>query len=491
MQDKLKDLGAALTFDDVLLTPNYSEVVPAQADTKTNLTRSIKLSIPLVSAPMDTVTEARLAISLALEGGIGVIHKNLSIEQQRKEVDKVKRHVTGMIVDPIVISPNQPVGEAFALVEKYGFSGFPVTDGDRLVGVLTNRDMRFETNLSKTVSELMTKERLITAPSGVSLDDAKRILHDNRIEKLLVVDDTGHLIGLITIKDIEKSIQSPNAAKDTKGRLQTGAAVGVDGDRDERVAELVRYGCDLVVVDTAHGHSKGVIDAVKAIKKRFGDLSVVAGNVATAEATKDLITAGADAIKVGIGPGSICTTRIVAGVGVPQITAIHECAKAATGTGVHIIADGGVKHSGDVVKAIAAGADTVMIGSLFAGVEESPGEKILFQGRVYKEYRGMGSIGAMSEGSADRYFQDKTIGGVKLVPEGVEGRVPYKGDLSFVVHQLVGGLRSGMGYSGAPTLESLQEKGRFIKISPAGLRESHVHDIQITKEAPNYSTGLD
>lgn len=487
MLNKFRDIREALTFDDVLLLPNHSEVVPVEVNTRTRLSKSIELNIPMISAPMDTVTEARLAIALALEGGIGFIHKNLSIEQQRKEVDKAKRHVTGMIVDPITINPDQKVGDVYRLVERYGFSGFPVTDGDRLVGILSNRDMRFETDTEKPVRELMTKERLITAPVGVSLEDAKSMLHENRIEKLLVVDDKGRLAGLITIKDIEKSLKFPNATKDSKGRLCVGAAVGIGADLEERVTELIRFGCDMVVVDTAHGHSKGVINAVRRVRKMSDDIQIAAGNVATPEGVRDLVEAGVNAVKVGIGPGSICTTRVVAGVGVPQITAVNDCAIEAAKTGVTIIADGGIKHSGDVVKAIAAGADCVMMGSLLAGVEESPGEKVLYQGRVYKEYRGMGSIGAMMEGSADRYFQDKRAYGVKLVPEGVEGRVPYKGELSFVVQQLVGGLRSGMGYCGAKDIEDLKRKGRFIQISSAGLRESHVHDVTITKEAPNYS----
>ncbi len=489
MKDKISDIRQALTFDDVLLQPNQSDVVPMEVDTGARLTRSIRLAIPLISAPMDTVTEGRMAIALALEGGMGFVHKNLTIEQQRKEVDRVKRHVTGMIVDPICLNPSQVVGDALRLCEKYGFSGFPVVDGDRLVGIVTNRDMRFETDLARPVSDLMTPgDRLVTASPDVTVEEAKQLLHERRVEKLLVADK-GRLVGIITIRDIEKSIAYPNATKDNKGRLCVGAALGVAGDRDERVAELVKYGCDLVVVDTAHGHSSGVINAVKSIRKTYPELQIVAGNVATAEAVRDLVKAGADAVKVGIGPGSICTTRIVAGVGVPQITAVNDCAVEGAKTDTPVIADGGIKHSGDIVKAIAAGAESVMIGGLFAGVEESPGEKILYQGRVYKAYRGMGSIGAMTEGSADRYFQDKKTNAVKLVPEGVEGRVPYKGELAFVVHQMVGGLRSGMGYCGASTIAELREKGRFVRISNAGLRESHVHDIQITKEAPNYTLG--
>ncbi|VAX21478.1 Inosine-5'-monophosphate dehydrogenase / CBS domain [hydrothermal vent metagenome] len=487
MQDKLSEIRTALTFDDVLLVPDRSEVIPAKVDVSTFLSRNIGLNIPLVSSPMDTVTEAKLAITLALEGGLGFIHKNLSIERQRKEVDKVKRHVTGMISDPITITPGMNIGEVRKLVEKYGFSGFPVTDGGRLVGILCNRDMRFEDDWGKKVDELMTRN-VVTATSDISMEEAKKTLHAHRIEKLLVVDDSNKLIGLMTIRDIEQSQKFPNSAKDEHGRLRVGAAVGVGPDMEERVAELVRYGCDIVAIDTAHGHHKTVSDSVKTIKKNHSDLEVVAGNVATAEATKALIKAGADVIKVGIGPGSICTTRIVAGVGVPQITAIMDCALEAAHTGTPIIADGGVKHSGDIVKAIAAGADSVMIGSLFAGVDESPGEKVMFQGRVYKEYRGMGSIGAMEKGSADRYFQENSkTSSVKLVPEGVEGRVPHKGELGFMVNQLLGGLRSGMGYCGAATVAELKEKARFTRISAAGLKESHVHDIVITKEAPNYS----
>ncbi len=487
MQDKFSEIRTALTFDDVLLVPDRSEVTPAKVDVSTLLSRNIGLNIPLISSPMDTVTEAKLAITLALEGGLGFIHKNLSIERQRKEVDKVKRHVTGMISDPITISPGMTIGEVRKLVEKYGFSGFPVTDGGRLVGILCNRDMRFEDDMSKKVDELMTR-KVITATSDISMEEAKKTLHAHRIEKLLVVDGSNKLKGLMTIKDIEQSKKFPNSAKDDQGRLRVGAAVGVGADMEERVAELVRYGCDIVAIDTAHGHHKTVSDSVKIIKKNHGDLEVVAGNVATAEATKELIKAGADVIKVGIGPGSICTTRIVAGVGVPQITAIMDCALEAAKTATPIIADGGVKHSGDIVKAIAAGADSVMIGSLFAGVDESPGEKVMFQGRVYKEYRGMGSIGAMEQGSADRYFQENDKNSsVKLVPEGVEGRVPHKGELGFMVNQLLGGLRSGMGYCGAATVAELKENARFTRISAAGLKESHVHDIVITKEAPNYS----
>lgn len=489
MKDKFRDIRLALTFDDVLLAPNFSEVLPAEVDTRTILTKRIGLNIPLISAPMDTVTEARLSIALALEGGLGIIHKNQPIERQRKEIDKVKRHVTGMIVDPITLDKGQKIGEAFKLSEKYGFSGFPVTSSGKLVGILSNRDMRLAANMEKPVSDFMTTgKNLITAKVGTTMEQAKRILHRRKIEKLLIVDKKGALAGLMTIKDIEESQKHPNAAKDKKGRLRVGGAIGAGPDGLKRAKELLKYGCDVIVIDTAHGHTKAVIDSVKALRAKFKDVQIIAGNVATAEATRDLIKAGANAVKVGIGPGSICTTRIVAGVGVPQITAINDCAVEASKKGIPIIADGGIKHSGDIVKAIAAGADVVMIGSLFAGVEESPGEKVLFQGRVYKEYRGMGSIGAMTEGSADRYFQDSKLASVKLVPEGVEGRVPYKGDLSFVIHQLVGGLRSGMGYCGSADIDKLQKKGRFVRISAAGLKESHVHGVQVTKEAPNYSS---
>lgn len=489
MENKFNDVRLALTFDDVLLQPDYSAVIPAQTDIKTRLTRKLELNIPLVSAPMDTVTEARLAIALALEGGIGIVHKNLPLEKQRKEVDKVKRHVTGFINDPITLDAGQKVGEAFRLVEKYGFSGFPVTRDGRIAGILSNRDMRFVTDMELPISQIMTPaEKLITAKTGTTVEEAKGILAEHKVEKLLIVDDKGALAGLITMKDIEKTLTHPYAAKDAKGRLRVGGAVGAGPDRKERAEELLRYGCDVLVVDTAHGHTKTVIETVRELRAMSDEVQIIAGNVATAEATRDLIDAGVDAVKVGIGPGSICTTRVVAGVGVPQITAVNDCAVEAAKHDVPVIADGGVKQSGDIVKAIAAGAECVMIGSLFAGVEESPGEKVLYEGRVYKEYRGMGSIGAMTEGSADRYFQDAKLSGVKLVPEGVEGRVPYKGELNFVVTQLMGGLRSGMGYCGAATIEELRQKGRFVRISAAGLKESHVHDVQVTKEAPNYST---
>jgi IMP dehydrogenase len=480
------NIKECLTFDDVLLLPGKSSVLPKEVDISTYITKKIKLNCPLVSAPMDTVTEAGLAIALAQEGGIGIIHKNLSIEEQVNEVDKVKRSVSGMIVDPITMSPNQSISEALDVMRKYQISGIPVIEGRRLVGILTNRDLRFETDLKKKIAELMTKEDLVTVAVGTTLEQSKELLHKNRIEKLLVVDKEGNLKGLITIKDIEKNRKYPNAAKDGFGRLIVGAAVGISNDRKDRVKALVKAGVDVVVVDTAHGHSEYVTKVIESIKGEYPDVQVIGGNVATPEGTEDLIKAGVDAVKVGIGPGSICTTRIIAGVGVPQITAITECSKAAEKYGIPVIADGGIKYSGDITKAIAAGARCVMIGSLFAGTEESPGEKILYQGRSYKEYRGMGSIGAMAEGSSDRYFQDMQFTETKLVPEGVEGRIPYKGSLSFTVHQLLGGLRAGMGYTGCRIIEELRKNAKFIRITQSGLRESHVHDVIITKEAPNY-----
>ncbi len=475
----------ALTFDDVLLLPAKSSVLPKDVDIRTQLTKKIALNIPLVSAAMDTVTEARLAIALAQEGGLGFIHKALSIERQAEEVDKVKKSESGMIIDPITISPDARISEALELMKKYRISGVPVTKGKKLVGILTNRDLRFETRMNLKVSDVMTKDRLITAPLGTTLEKAMTILQKYKIEKLLIVDKNYELRGLITIKDIEKKIKYPNACKDKLGRLRVGAAVGVV-DYSERVPALLKAGVDVVVVDTAHGHSQGVIDAVKAIKRKYPDLDVVAGNIATAEATRDLIRAGADAVKVGIGPGSICTTRIVSGAGVPQITAVMDCSREADKAGVPCIADGGIKFSGDITKAIAAGASCVMIGGLFAGTDESPGETILFQGRTYKLYRGMGSIGAMERGSKDRYFQSHEEEKAKLVPEGVEGRVPYKGPLAASVHQLIGGLKAGMGYTGCEDIKALRTRARFIKITNSGLRESHVHDVVITKEAPNY-----
>ncbi len=473
-----------LTFDDVLLVPAASEVLPKDVDVSTYLTRKIKLNIPLMSSAMDTVTEARMAIALAREGGIGVIHRNMSIERQALEVDKVKRSEHGVISDPIYLSPESPISEALLLMERYRISGIPVTENGRLIGILTNRDLRFEKDFSKPIGKVMTKENLITAPVGTTLEQAKEILQRHKVEKLPIVDEDFNLRGLITIKDIEKARQYPYSAKDGRGRLLVAAAVGVGFDGMERVDALVHAKVDVIVVDTAHGHSRPVIEMVKKIKKKYPEIDVVAGNVATAEGTRDLIKAGADAVKVGIGPGSICTTRVVAGAGVPQVTAIYDCAQVASRYGVPIIADGGIKYSGDITKAIAAGADVVMIGSLFAGTEESPGDIEIYQGRSYKVYRGMGSLGAMKEGSRDRYFQE---GQEKLVPEGVEGRVPYKGPLAETVYQLIGGLRAGMGYCGTRNIQELKTKTTFLRITPAGLRESHPHDVMITKEAPNYS----
>ncbi len=486
MLDGLPEI--ALTFDDVLLLPNRSSVLPKDVDVSTWLTKNIKINIPLVSAAMDTVTEAELAIALARQGGIGIIHKNMSIEEQAREVDKVKRSESGMIVHPITMRPWQKIGEALEVMARYKISGVPVTLEDgTLVGILTNRDLRFETDMEKRIDELMTKENLITVKEGITLEEAKKLLHKYRIEKLLVVDDDFKLKGLITIKDIEKIRKYPNACKDEIGRLRVGAAVGVGSDTIERVAELVNAGVDVICVDTAHGHSELVLETVRLIKKRFPEKDVIAGNVATPDGAEDLIKAGADAVKVGVGPGSICTTRVVAGVGVPQLTAIMWCAKVAKRYGVPVIADGGIKYSGDITKAIAAGADSVMIGNLFAGTKESPGEVVLYQGRSYKVYRGMGSIDAMKKGSKDRYFRDEfELDTKKLVPEGIEVRVPYRGPLADMVFQLVGGLRAGMGYCGAASVAELQKKARFVRITNAGLRESHVHDVIITKEAPNY-----
>jgi IMP dehydrogenase len=478
------DLMIGLTFDDVLLMPLKSSVLPKEVDISTMLTRNVRINVPIVSAAMDTVTESDLAIAVAREGGIGIIHRAMSPERQRSEVDKVKKSESGMILDPITIPPDAPISEALALMEKYRISGVPVTEKGKLTGIITNRDLRFETQFSKRVSEVMTKERLITASVGTDLDKAQKILHKYKIEKLPIVDKNNYLKGLITIKDIEKRKKYPNACKDAVGRLCVGAAIGTGEDSLLRAELLVKAGADVIVIDTAHGHTTPVINTLKAVKKRF-DVDVIAGNIATAEAARDLIKAGADGIKVGIGPGSICTTRIIAGAGVPQITAIKNCYDVAKKHGVPIIADGGIKYSGDITKALAVGAHSVMIGSLFAGTDESPGEIVLFQGRSYKVYRGMGSIGAMEQGSKDRYFQ-AGVKSAKLVPEGVEGRVPYKGPLSQSVHQLIGGLRSGMGYCGCANLDELREKARFIRITNAGLRESHVHDVIITKEAPNY-----
>jgi len=483
LEDKIP---TALTFDDVLLLPDKSKVLPREVDISTSLTKKIRLNIPLLSAPMDTVTESRLAIALAQEGGIGIIHKNLSVEEQAYEVDKVKRSESGMIVDPITMSPDQRIAEALGIMSKYRISGIPITQGKKLVGILTNRDLRFETNLNKRVSDLMTKDNLITVPEGTTLDQSVKLLHNNRIEKLLVVDKKYNLKGLITIKDIEKRKKYPFACKDKLGRLMVGAAVGIASDMKKRVESLINAGVDVIVVDTAHGHSIAVLKAIESVRNQYPDIQIIGGNVATKQGTLDLIKSGVDAVKVGIGPGSICTTRIIAGVGVPQLTAIKECAEEAEKHKVPIIADGGIKYSGDITKALAAGAHTVMIGSIFAGTEESPGEKILYQGRSYKVYRGMGSIGAMEEGSKDRYFQEETDRFTKLVPEGVEGRVPYKGSLSFSVQQLMGGVRAGMGYCGCRDIAELRKKARFIKITSSGLKESHVHDVIITKEATNY-----
>jgi IMP dehydrogenase len=475
----------ALTFDDVLLLPGRSAVLPAQANTSTQLTRKITLNVPIVAAAMDTVTDARLAIAIARQGGLGFIHRNMTIARQAEEVDRVKRSESGMIVDPVTISPELSVRQALEIMTKYRVSGLPVTRGQKLVGILTNRDLRFERNLDQPVSAIMTKESLVTVPVGTTLDAAERILQQHRIEKLLVVDSDFNLKGLITVKDIQKKIEFPSATKDDHGRLRVGAAIGAVGDFVERAVELARAGCDVLAIDTAHGHTTRVMSAIETIRKRLPDVQLAAGNVATAEGARDLIALGIDGLKVGIGPGSICTTRVVTGAGVPEITAIQEAARAADGSGVPIIADGGIKFSGDITKAIAAGANVVMIGGLFAGTEESPGETILYQGRTFKSYRGMGSIGAMEAGSADRYAQE-AAGRGKTVPEGIEGQVPYKGPLGGLVEQLVGGLRSGMGYCGAATLKELQERGRFVRISSAGLRESHVHDVIITREAPNY-----
>jgi IMP dehydrogenase len=484
--DKLIKEG--LTFDDVLLVPAYSEVLPSNVKLGTNLTKTIKLNIPFMSAGMDTVTESKMAIAIAREGGIGIIHKNMSIEAQALEVDKVKRSEHGVIVDPFYLQPDNFVYEALELMAKYKISGVPiVNDEDTLVGIITNRDLRFETNFNKKIDEVMTKENIITAKEGTDLKQAQEILKNSKVEKLPIIDANGKLKGLITIKDIEKAIQYPNSAKDSNGRLLAGAAAGITKDMMERVDALVKVKVDVITLDTAHGHSKGVIEAVKTIKGKYPNLQVIAGNVATPEAVKSLIEAGADCIKVGIGPGSICTTRVVAGIGVPQITAVYDCAKEADKYGIPVIADGGVKYSGDCVKALAAGASVVMMGSLLAGCDESPGETEIYQGRRFKVYRGMGSLPAMEAGSKDRYFQEDSK---KLVPEGVEGRVPYKGTLADSIYQLVGGLRAGMGYCGTPTVEELRTNAKFVRITAAGLKESHPHDIFITKEAPNYSTSM-
>jgi IMP dehydrogenase len=482
----MKDgIPEGLTFDDVLLLPGRSAVLPGQADTRTCLTRRIAINIPIVAAAMDTVTDSRLAVALARQGGIGFIHRNMSIDRQAEEVDKVKRSESGMIVDPVTIAPEMTVRQALEIMTKYKVSGLPVTRGSKLVGILTNRDLRFERNLDQSVSQVMTKDNLVTVPVGTTLEDAERILQKHRIEKLLVVDKDYNLKGLITVKDIQKKMEFPLATKDDHGRLRVGAAIGATGDFLERAQELAREKADVLAIDTAHGHTTRVMDAIRDVRRKLPDVQLVAGNVATTEGARDLIALGVDGLKVGIGPGSICTTRIVTGIGVPQISAILECAKAAKGSGVPVIADGGIKFSGDITKAIAAGAASVMIGGLFAGTEESPGETILYQGRTFKSYRGMGSIGAMEAGSADRYAQEDAARG-KSVPEGIEGQVPYKGPLAALVEQLVGGLRSGMGYTGSSNLTELQENSKFIRISQAGLRESHVHDVIITREAPNY-----
>ncbi len=480
------NLMEGLTFDDVLLMPAYSELLPSDVDLSTHLTQSLVLNRPFLSAAMDTVTEARTAITMAREGGVGIIHKNMSIEAQAREVSRVKKSESGMIVSPVTIGPSKSIKEALDIMEMYHISGVPVTVRRKLVGILTNRDLRFETNLSRKVNELMTSENLITVDETVGLEEAKVLLHKHRIEKLPVVDAKGNLVGLITTKDIEKAVQYPDAAKDGHGRLLAGAAIGVGGDRAERVAELVANDVDVICIDSAHGNSKNVVMAVEKTKAEHPHLQVVAGNIATGDAAQRLIDAGADAVKVGIGPGSICTTRIVAGVGMPQITAIHEVSKVAGQYKIPVIADGGVKYSGDIVKALAAGADCVMIGSMFAGTDESPGEVIIYQGRSYKMYRGMGSQGAMLAGSGDRYNQGGVTEARKLVPEGIEGRVPYKGSLSDMIFQMIGGLRSGMGYTGCATIAELKANARFVRITSSGLRESHVHDVVITKEAPNY-----
>jgi IMP dehydrogenase len=479
-----ESIEEGLTFDDVLLVPARSDVIPAETDTRTMLTRGIHLNIPILSAAMDTVTESHLAIALAQQGGVGFIHRNMSVERQAEEVDRVKRSESGMIVDPVTILPDKKISDALALMERFRISGVPVVSAaGKLVGILTNRDLRFETRFDLPISDVMTKDHLITVPVGTTLDDAEEILHQHRVEKLLVVDENYSLKGLITVKDIQKKLKYPNSAKDPQGRLRVGAAIGATGDFLERAQELVRRKVDVIAIDTAHGHSSRVMEAVKTVKSKLPELQLIAGNIGTYDGACDLIALGVDGIKVGIGPGSICTTRVVSGAGVPQITAIRECSRAARSAGIPLIADGGVKFSGDITKAIAAGADSVMIGSLLAGTDESPGETILFQGRTFKTYRGMGSLGAMASGNTDRYAQDPNA---KLVPEGIEGRVVSKGPLADLVYQLVGGLRSGMGYCGCRDIALLQQHARFIRISPAGLRESHVHDVIITKEAPNY-----
>ena len=487
----------ALTFDDVLLLPAHSDVVPAQANTQTQLTRNIRLNIPVISAAMDTVTESHMAIAMAQQGGLGIVHRNLTIDQQANEVDKVKRSESGMIVDPVTMSPDDKVSDALEVMRKYKISGVPITKSGRLVGILTNRDLRFESRFDVPISKVMTKENLITVPVGTTLAEAEQILHEHRVEKLLVVDDRYNLKGLITVKDIQKKLKYPNAAKDSHGRLRVGAAIGATGDFLERAQEMVKAKVDVLAIDSAHGHSTRVLDAIRAVKSKLPEVDLIAGNVGTFDGACELAKAGADGIKVGIGPGSICTTRVVTGAGVPQITAVAEAYRATKDAQIPIIADGGIKYSGDITKALAAGANAVMIGSMFAGTDESPGEMILYQGRTFKSYRGMGSIGAMAAGSSERYFQSiegeaSTYGEesnrlAKLVPEGIEGRVPYRGSVSMIVNQMVGGLKSGMGYCGAGTIPELLQKTRFVRISGAGLRESHVHDVVITREAPNYA----
>jgi len=489
-EDPSKEIETGLTFDDVLLVPAYSNVLPKEVSTETFLTQNIKLKIPIVSAAMDTVTESRLAIALAREGGIGIIHRAFSIKEQVSEVEQVKESESGMIINPITIGPEQKIGEALAIMSQHHISGIPVVSNNKLVGILTHRDLRFEKRMTLKVSEVMTKEGLITVPEGTTLTEAREILQKNRIEKLPVVNKKFELKGLITIKDIEKQIVYPQACKDKLGRLRVGAAVGVGRDAFERVDALVKAGADVIIVDTAHGHAQSVLDTVKAVRRKHPKLEIVGGNIATGEAAAALIKAGVNGVKVGVGPGSICTTRIVAGAGVPQVTAISKVAAVAKEAGIPVIADGGIKFSGDITKAIAAGADTVMIGGMFAGTEESPGESVIFQGRSYKVYRGMGSLGAMERGGRDRYFQEGEPQN-KLVPEGIEGRVPYKGSISAIVYQLVGGLRSGMGYCGCQTIADLRKNGKFIRLTQAGLRESHAHDVIITKEAPNYQREWD
>jgi len=483
---KILPAEEAYSFDDVLLIPNYSDIVPKEVDTKTRLTRNVSLNIPIVSAAMDTVTESRTSISMARAGGIGIIHRNMSIISQTKEVNQVKKSESGMIIDPVVANPDNTIGEVLKLMQQYRISGVPVTERNKLVGIVTNRDLRFETALDRKIYEVMTKKNLVTVPEGIDLEESKRLLHRHRIEKLLVVDKKGRLTGMITIKDIEKIKKYPNSCKDNMGRLRVGAAVGVGDDMEERTEALLKAGADVITIDTSHGHSLNVIESVKKLKHSFPDIELIAGNVAMAKGAEELVEAGVDGVKIGIGPGSICTTRIIAGAGVPQITAIMNCRAVSNKTGVPLIADGGIKFSGDLTKAIGAGAHCVMLGGLLAGTEESPGETIFFQGRSYKVYRGMGSVEAMKRGSKDRYYQGEDVDEDKLVPEGIVGRVPYRGTVTSNVEQLVGGLKAGMGYVGSRTIEELREKARFIKISAAGMRESHVHDVIITKEAPNY-----